>query len=117
MRKYKTVEALKKTIEEYFDNCIDKEEIPSPAGLQWWMGITSGTMSNYRTKPEYAEFNDLIRGADKYIEHCTVQAGYGNHSSFAQFMLSRKFKYVEKQEIEHSGEIDIIRRAVDESEE
>ena len=104
IKKYTEPKQLQDAVDKYFKHCADEDEVPSPAGLTYHLGLCKQSISNYRRGEGYEEYHDIIRRADAYIEYRTVQAGYGKHQGFAQFMLSRRFKYAETQKHEHAGD-------------
>ncbi len=124
---YKSAEEMQKLIDEYFLECEGKPFIkpdgevltdkhgypvmvgvkpPSIVGLALKLGLKSRqAIINYQDRPE---FNDTITRAKMRIEE------YNNARLFdkdgvrgAMFSLSVNYGYVEKQGIEHSGQIGV----------
>ena len=117
IKTYATPEAFTTAVEDYFLYCegektelkgdgdwdgeyVRDPEVPSPAGMYYHLGISKQSASDYRNKDTHEEYHDILFQADRYIEYQTINAGYGKNQSFAQFMLSRKFKYVEASKLD-----------------
>lgn len=119
--KFKSAEELQAKIDEYFKRCeertgifISKEgkkiEIPSPiiptiAGLAYAVGVDRQTIYNYAEKDE---FFDTIKNARDYIISL-IESKLVNTNSNAGgiIFLAKNYGYQDKQEVEHTGDINI----------
>lgn len=103
--KYRTEEALRDKIEEYFNLCRQSRDLPEKAGLCLYLGITRETLSQYRNH----KYPDAVKSADLYIESCWVKRLSQAAPVGAIFYLKNAFKeeYKDKQEIDHGGELKI----------
>ena len=108
-RRFNDVDEAKSLIEEYFTQ-FDKEEkdkCPSIVGLAVFLGISTPTLYNYRNKSMHKDYNEMFENAVTYIEECTVNKGFQGNT-FANFMLSRKHKYIEKSELDIKDKTSIV---------
>lgn len=94
--KYRTEEALRDKIEEYFDLCRQSKDLPEKAGLCLYLGITRETLSQYRNH----KYPDAVKSADLYIESCWVRRLNHQAAVGAIFYLKNAFKeeYKDKQD-------------------
>ena len=100
---FKSVDELKKLIENYFDDCKTRERPPTIAGLAYWLDVDRQTIYNYGKKDEF--FGTIKRARDRIImnieEELVVKGNSGT------IFLAKNYGYTDKQEVEHSGGIDI----------
>lgn len=85
--KFSNEEILKERCRAYFDNCIQKEEIPSKPGMRVFLDITRETYSQYKKK-----FPDTIKKAENLIETAWVEKLRSNSPTGAIFYLKNAFK-------------------------
>ena len=125
-RKYKTVDELEEAIEVYFDECnsrvkmvyIAKEKrlvecvTPIPytiEGLGYAIGLTRESLNNYQKKPGYEKFFDTIKKAKAKVQLNKMERGLEGDSQPAVtiFDLKNNHGYRDKQELAHTGDINI----------
>jgi hypothetical protein len=124
---WKTPDELQKDIESYFDACdantktelvLGKwREIPHPEpytieGLAVHLKCDPQTLKNYQKEKGYEPFFGIIKDARNKIAHSMIKMAlmYDTHASFTQFLLKNHFGFVDKQEVENTGDQIIIQR-------
>lgn len=63
-QKFKSVEELKKLINNYFEECKENETPLTVEMLAWTLGVRRQTLLNYEIKDEYL---DTIKDAKEYV--------------------------------------------------
>lgn len=101
--KYKSAKLLRERIDEFFELCDDKRQLPEKAGLCVFLDISRDTYSEYRKK-----YPDTIRYADGYIESNWVRRLGGQSATGAIFYLKNAFDYRDKTETELSGNLSLV---------
>lgn len=100
---YTEVEVMQQKIDKYFNDCDRKNEPYTVTGLCLALDITRETLSEYSKKDE---FSDTIKKAklkvENYLEKSLVTTG---PATGIIFNLKNNFGWKDKQEIEHSGEV------------
>jgi hypothetical protein len=115
-------EELQKEIEEYFSYCVLhtvqqavgsgavvkvlKPRVPTMEGLYNYLDITRECWSNYG---QQAEYSDIIKKTTEKIRGAKIDAlmnGEGNSTGII-FELKAREGWVDKQTVQHEGEINI----------
>lgn len=100
-KKWETPEQLQKEINKYFKKC-KKELIPlTITGLAIALNTTRDTLMDYQNDDE---FSDTVKKAKLIIENAYELRLIANGRSGDIFAL-KNFGWKDKQEIQHSGEI------------
>lgn len=113
---------LESEIEQYFNYCLNyKEEqatakgdivdikkprIPTMGGLMNWLGIDRATWKDYG---EQAEYSNIIKNTNTKVTEAKEDAlvnGQGSTTGLI-FYLKAKEGWVDKQTVQHEGEINI----------
>jgi hypothetical protein len=104
--KYETEQQLVEKIESFFNKCMKKRKgfIPSKAALRLHLNLSKDLYSDYKKR-----FPNPIKRAEDIIEKAWVERLAHPGATGAIFYLKNAFKddYREKQEVEHSGKLDI----------
>lgn len=97
--KYKDETELARLIEEYFDDCDDKEKPYTMSGLAYWLGIDRATLVRYGDRDSFA--NQIKAAKDRVQAQLEENAlsGKGN-ATFTIFNLKNNYGWKDKQEIE-----------------
>lgn len=100
---YTEVEVMQQKIDKYFKECYKNKEPYTVTGLCLALDITRETLSEYSKKDE---FSDTIKKAklkvENYLEKSLITTG---PATGIIFNLKNNFGWKDKQEIEHSGEV------------
>lgn len=108
MRKYAHPHELQLAIDQYFDMCERGKKPYTISGLQLGLGISSGTMKRMMEMPDYAELIEYARQI--IVEQVESKLLEGQvQPQGLMFWLKNKADYVDKTEIEHSGDIGIAK--------
>lgn len=100
---YKEVEEMKKKINKYFEECDKKQEPYTITGLCIALDICRDTLSEYIKKEE---FSDTIKKAKLKVENYLERHLITDSSTTGIiFNLKNNFGWSDKQQIEHSGNI------------
>ncbi|MEG0133104.1 MAG: terminase small subunit [Clostridium sp.] len=115
--KYNNANDLNNRIQEYYDYSEEHNKVLSITGLCWFLGVDRTTLLNYETMmfehegyknisdDMKLEFLNTIKDAKQRIEFEYEQALFNKNSAVgAIFTLKNNYKWVDKQEIEQSGE-------------
>lgn len=102
-KKYTEVEVLQKKIEKYFKQCDKEHEPYTITGLCLALDICRDTLSEYAKNKE---FSDTIKKAklkvENYLEkHLIIDSS----TTGIIFNLKNNFGWTDKQQLEHSGNI------------
>ena len=91
-KEYETVEDLQAAIIEYFQYCIDEEQLPNRAGLSLFLCCDDDTISEY-SKPNHP-YSDTIKLTERQIEQWWLQNLGGKvQAAGTIFYLKNKFNY------------------------
>ncbi|MHC4270659.1 MAG: terminase small subunit [Planctomycetota bacterium] len=105
-KKYKTTEELRLKIEDYFCGIENNKETPTKSGLTYHLGFVSKTALN-----EYLGYGEgysyLIKEAFIKIEIWWEKKLAGNCVTGSIFWLKNNAGYTDKQDIKHSGEVQL----------
>lgn len=85
--KYKNAQTIESTGNDYFDECVRLQKMPTKAGLTLYMDISRDTYSEYRKK-----YPDAIRSLDSYIEDLWLQKLTGTGATGPIFYLKNAFR-------------------------
>jgi len=115
-------EQLEAKIEEYYEYCyyfkveqavgngavvkVKKPRVPTMEGLYNFLGICKDTWSQYGQEKEYS---DLIKNTSEKIKAAKIDAlmnGEGNSTGLI-FELKAREGWVDKQTVQHEGEITV----------
>ena len=110
--KFQNVEELEKLIQDYKDYCNKKknEEIPDVEGLAFYLSTTRKTLREYCQKDKCkGKFSNTLKKAMEWIAYNKKQLAMKNKIPAAIFCFDFKNNhgYVDKKEIEQSGEIKV----------
>lgn len=101
--KYKTKEEIQEKIDKYFMDCDRKNEPYTVTGLCLALDICRDTLSEYMKKDE---FSDTIKKAKLKVENYLEKRLINDNSTTGIiFNLKNNFGWKDKQEVEHSGEV------------
>jgi len=101
--KFKTEEELQKAISNYFDYCLQNKKPETIAGLAYHLGVERQTIYCYEKREE---FFDTVKSARDRILAGLEEALFTEGKS-GQIFLAKNYGYTDKQEIEHSGDVEI----------
>lgn len=100
---YTEVEVMQQKIDKYFNDCDRKNEPYTVTGLCLALDICRDTLSEYMKKDE---FSDTIKKAKLKVENYLEKRLINDNSTTGIiFNLKNNFGWKDKQEIEHSGEV------------
>ena len=103
--KIKSPAKLKEKIEVYFEKCKENKVLPTFAGLAYEMEIDRHTLFNYSVRPLFVP---IIKKAVNYITACIEHNLLNNKGNIVgTIFLAKNYGYFDKQEIEHSGDVNI----------
>lgn len=102
-KKYTEVEIMQQKIEMYFKECEKKNEPYTVTGLCLALDICRDTLAEYAKN---SEFSDTIKKAklkvENYLEKHLIT---DNSTTGIIFNLKNNFGWTDKQQLEHSGNI------------
>lgn len=102
-KKYKDVEIMQQKIDKYFIECNNNKEPYTVTGLCIALDITRETLKEYLKKED---FSDTIKKAKLRIENYLEKHLITDSSTTGIiFNLKNNFGWSDKQQIEHSGNI------------
>ena len=108
--KFQRVQELQDRIDSYFSECEAKGKVVSVTGLALYLDTSRETLLDYQEKPE---FSDAIKKAKLRCENWVEEGALSNkvNATSAIFNLKNNFGWKDKQEMEHSGgvQINIVR--------
>ena len=102
-RKFKNKKELENALEEYKAYLEESEKPPTIAGLAYYTGIERQTLYNYSKKQEY--FDTIKRFRDWILMNYEQEAITRGNGGIV--FLLKNYGYTDKQEVEHSGGLDI----------
>lgn len=102
-KKYTEVEIMQQKINKYFEECNKDNEPYTVTGLCLALNICRDTLAEYAKKEE---FSDTIKKAklkvENYLERHLIT---DNSTTGIIFNLKNNFGWTDKQQLEHSGNI------------
>lgn len=106
-RKYKNAEEMRVLVEEYFNIC-NQNKIPyTMSGLARHLGLSRKTLLEYKKKYG-GEYADVIEEAktriEEFVETCLFKKSI---ATGVIFNLKNNFGWSDKQEVEHSGDVNV----------
>ena len=114
--KYSDPDIMTAKIEEYFDRCYTRNDIPTVPDLAYHLGFASRqSLYDYKEKPRFAY---SITRAILKMEGRTVKTLLDpdtKNTRGPEFVLKNNFGYVDSQKIEQTGTIDVLRIALPEA--
>lgn len=102
---WKDPEQLQSLIEEYYKECKEREVPITMAGLAVALYCDRGTLINYSRKDQF--FSVIKRARELVNAKLEEHLMSGKPPIGAIFLGKNNFGYVDKQEVEHSGEMSI----------
>jgi hypothetical protein len=97
---------LEKLIVQYVEDCKARDMAISMSGLAYWLGTSRRALWELGKKPEYR--NSISRALNWIEAHYEERLLSGRGSPIGLiFALKNNFGWVDKHEIEHSGELSI----------
>lgn len=106
-RKYKNAEEMKIVIDKYFDMCNATERPYTVAGLARYLGLTRKSLLEYQKNygTDYAMvIEDAKTRIEEFVEACLFKSGI---ATGVIFNLKNNFGWNDKQEVEHSGDMNV----------
>ena len=106
-RKYKNAEEMKIVIDEYFDMCNATKCPYTVAGLARYLGLTRKSLLEYQKNygTDYAMvIEDAKTRIEEFVEACLFKSGI---ATGVIFNLKNNFGWNDKQEVEHSGDMNV----------
>ena len=113
--KYKTEEALKKGIDDYFKNCDDRERPYTMSGLALHLGIDRNTLINYGKRES---FYALVKEAKDRVQASIEENAFAGkyNSTFSIFNLKANYGWNDNPKTEEVKETPVVEvRVVDNS--
>ena len=108
--KYKNKEDFQEVVDEFFEDCLDRERMPTKNGLAIYLDITRETLNQYERKEM---FSDTIKKCYMKIEEAWNQALNKNGTvAGIIFYLKNAFAWRDERKIEHSGKVGVTREYV-----
>ena len=102
-KKYTEVEIMQQKIDKYFEGCNKNNEPYTVTGLCLALDICRDTLAEYAKKEE---FSDTIKKAKLKVENYLERHLITNSSTTGIiFNLKNNFGWTDKQQLEHSGNI------------
>ena len=106
-RKYKNADEMRVLVEEYFNIC-NQNKIPyTMSGLARHLGLSRKTLLEYKKKYG-GEYADVIEEAktriEEFVETCLFKKSI---ATGVIFNLKNNFGWADKQEIEHTGDVNV----------
>lgn len=110
-RKFATANELRDAVEDYFNTKIATNSPFTVSGLALHLGVTRATLLNYEKKYAGTEYAEIIEDAKLRIEEFVEECLFRNKvpTTGVIFNLKNNFNWKEKQEIDHSGEVKVIK--------
>lgn len=103
--KFNSPEELQEKLEQYFNQCIENNKMPTKGGLALYLDTTRETLSDYEKKEE---FSDAIKVSYQIIEDAWVQKLSGQAVTGTIFYLknafSRDWRDKTEQDVTSGGE-------------
>ena len=101
--KFKTEEKLQEAINGYFEYCEEKKKPETIAGLAYHLDIDRHTIYNYEKRDDF--FHTIKKARDRIL--AGLEEALFTDGKSGQIFLAKNYGYSDKQEIEHSGDIEI----------
>ena len=104
--KFKTVAKLNRIAERYFQECDQNNRPYTMSGLAAALDISRQNLSNYARKEKFSEAISVLKQRIEAQMEERMLTGQ-NASTPSIFSLKNNFKWHDKQEVEHSGQVDV----------
>ena len=101
--KFKTNKELKTAVGEYFEYCRENKKPETIAGLAYHLGVERKTIYNYEGREEF--LLTIKKARDRIL--AGLEEALFTEGKSGQIFLAKNYGYSDKQEIEHSGDIEI----------
>ena len=101
--KFKTDEELQEAINNYFEYCKQYKKPETIAGLAYHLGVERKTIYNYENRDEF--LLTIKKARDRIL--AGLEEALFKEGKSGQIFLAKNYGYSDKQEIEHSGDIEI----------
>lgn len=110
-RKFATADELRYVVDEYFDIKAATNSPFTISGLARHLGVTRATLLNYEKKYAGTEYAEIIEDAKVRIEEFVEECLFRNKvpTTGVIFNLKNNFSWKEKQEIDCSGEMKVVK--------
>ena len=101
--KYKTDDELREAIDNYFEYCKQNKKPETIAGIAYHLGIERQSVYNYEKRDDF--FDTVKKARDRIL--AGLEEALFTEGKSGQIFLAKNYGYTDKQEIEHSGDIEI----------
>ena len=108
--KFKNIEELQEKIDVYFKRCEEEKKPLTITGLALALDTSRETLLNYeKDNPNFSEYFDTIKKAKLICQNFVEEFLFsGKNVVGAIFNLKNNYKWIDRQEIEHSGKVETI---------
>ena len=98
---YPNAEVLQKKVTEYFEFCVDRRIAVTVAGLSAWLGISVGTLRNWRINRDTMPFYEVVEPAIAFIHAMTEQGAVDGNVPASVFIFTSKNYYGLKDQMDY----------------
>lgn len=110
-RKFATADELREAVDDYFNSKIATQSPFTISGLALHLGVSRATLLNYEKKYAGTEYAEIIENAklriEAFVEECLFRSKVPTTGVI--FNLKNNFAWKEKQEVDCSGEVKVIK--------
>lgn len=105
--KYPDLEKFSQRIEQYFNECDERDKPYTVEGLAYSLDINRQTLLNYEAREDDPERQDIVKSAKLRIQCNAIERGLmgRNDKILTIFLMKNNFGYVDKVESETKVEI------------